>query len=238
MKVQLLKVADVPAHYIPSEISNSLSLLPHLPRLQVLLTPFSEVTDSGSDTASQQSNFFKISNLLEVSERWYFCNDLTSLCFVRSITNLSGIPFCSPQVAVVARRLWFVNWPSIPGSLHNLLTVSSSMLWPNWKMYKKILWHYFLQHNAYNLLYPLKLTSSLIASSSVSTVKLSLKDFILIVFELLESYIFFLALEAITIAAANCKTSFMRESLQCTSGIQDGGRNGSVENFVYTQAES
>ena len=69
MKVQLLKVADVPAHYIPSEISNSLLLLPHLPRLQVLLTPFSEVTDSGSDTASQQSNFFKISNLLEVSER-------------------------------------------------------------------------------------------------------------------------------------------------------------------------
>ena len=130
MKVQLLKVADVPAHYIPSEISNSLSLLPHLPRLQVLLTPFSEVTDSGSDTASQQLNLFKISNLLEVSERWNFCNDLTSLCFVRSITNLSGIPFCSFQVAVVARRLWFVNWPSIPASLHNLLPVSPRMLWP------------------------------------------------------------------------------------------------------------
>ena len=30
---------------------------------------FSEVTDSGSDTASQQSNFFEISILLEVSGR-------------------------------------------------------------------------------------------------------------------------------------------------------------------------
>ena len=50
------------------------------------------------------------------------------------------------------------------------------------------------------------------ASSSVSTVKLSLKDFIQIVCKLLESYTFVLALEAITIVAANCKTSLMRES--------------------------
>ena len=91
---------------------------------------FSEVTDSGSDTASQQSNFFEISILLEVSGRWYFCKDLTSLGSVRSITNLSGISFCSRPVAVVVRRLWFVNWPSIPASLHNLLTVSPSTLWP------------------------------------------------------------------------------------------------------------
>ena len=50
-------------------------------------------------------------------------------------------------------------------------------------------------------------------SSSVSTVKLSLKDYILILFKLLASYIFFLAVEAITITAVNCKTSqFKRES--------------------------
>ena len=54
---------------------------------------FSEVTDSGSDTASQQSNFFEMSILLEVSGRWYFCKDLSSLGSVLSITNISGIPF-------------------------------------------------------------------------------------------------------------------------------------------------
>ena len=69
MEVQLLKVADVPFHFIPSEILNSLSLLPRLPRLHVLLTPFSEVTDSGSDTFSQRSNFFEVSILPEVSGR-------------------------------------------------------------------------------------------------------------------------------------------------------------------------
>ena len=51
----------------------------------------------------------------------------------------------------------------------------------------------------------------------------------LIVFKLLESYLFFLALETITIAVVNCKTSLMHESsvmaVQCTLGmIQDGGR--------------
>ena len=46
--------------------------------------------------------------------------DLTALCSVISITNLPGIPFCIPRVAVVARRLWFVNRPSIPASLHKL----------------------------------------------------------------------------------------------------------------------
>ena len=44
-----------------------------------------------------------------------------------------------------------------------------------------------------------------------SEVKLSLKDYILIVCKLLESYIFSLVLEVINIAAVNCKTSFMRE---------------------------
>ena len=58
-------------------------------------------------------------------------------------------------------------------------------------------------------------------------VKLSLKDYMLIVFKFLESYLF-LALEAITIAVVNCKTSFMHESsvtaVQCTLGtIHDGG---------------
>ena len=72
----------------------------------------SEVTHSGSDTASQQLNFFEISIWLEVSRRWYFCKDLTYLWPTRSITNFSGIPFCSPRVAVVARRLLFVNWPN------------------------------------------------------------------------------------------------------------------------------
>ena len=47
---------------------------------------------------------------------------------------------------------------------------------------------------------------------SFKNVKLSLKDSILIVFKLLESYTFVLTLEAITIVAANCKTSFIRES--------------------------
>ena len=61
----------------------------------------------------------------------------------------------------------------------------------------------------------------------------------LIVFKLLESYRFFLALEAITIAVVNCQTSFMCESsvtvAQCTlETIQDGG----VKNSVFTQAQS
>ena len=50
------------------------------------------------------------------------------------------------------------------------------------------------------------------ASSSVSIVKSSPKDYLLNVFKLLETYFFFLALEAITIAVVNCKTSFMWES--------------------------
>lgn len=37
---------------------------------------------------------------------WYFCTDVTFLCPVRCITKLSGILFCSPRVAIVARRLW------------------------------------------------------------------------------------------------------------------------------------
>ena len=49
--------------------------------------------------------------------------------------------------------------------------------------------------------------------------KLSLKDYILIVFKLLESYIFFSVLEAITIAAVNCNISFMRESSVTCNGF-------------------
>ena len=66
---------------------------------------FSEVTDSGSDTASQQSNFFEISILLEVSGRWYFCKDLSSLGSVLSITNLSGIPFYGLWMDLQFQRL-------------------------------------------------------------------------------------------------------------------------------------
>ena len=49
-------------------------------------------------------------------------------------------------------------------------------------------------------------------ATTVAAVKLSLKDYILIVFKCLESCFFFLALEAIIIAPVNCKTLFMRES--------------------------
>ena len=66
---------------------------------------FSEVTDSGSDTASQQSNFFEISILLEVSGRWYFCKDLSSLGSVLSITNISGIPFYGLWMDLQFQRL-------------------------------------------------------------------------------------------------------------------------------------
>ena len=69
MKVQLLKVADVPASLHPFRSLEQPFTSSSSTSTQVLLTPFSEVTDSGSDTASQQSNFFKISNLLEVSGR-------------------------------------------------------------------------------------------------------------------------------------------------------------------------
>ena len=52
------------------------------------------------------------------------------------------------------------------------------------------------------------------ASLSVSIVKLSLKDNILNIFKLLESYIyiFFLILEAIKTTVVDCKTSFVHES--------------------------
>ena len=36
-----------------------------------------------------------------------------------SLTNLYGIPFRSPLVAIVARKLWFVNWPSIQATFLN-----------------------------------------------------------------------------------------------------------------------
>ena len=49
--------------------------------------------------------------------------------------------------------------------------------------------------------------------------KLSLKDYILIVFKLLELYVFFLVLEAITIAAVNCNISFTRESSVTCNGF-------------------
>ena len=126
MKVQLLKVADVPASLHPFRNFEQPFNPPSSSRF---IDTFSEVIDSGP-VLTRLHNFFEISILLQVSGRWYFCKDLTSLCLVRSITNLSGIPFCSPRVAVVARRLLFVNWPPISASLHNVLTVSPSMLGP------------------------------------------------------------------------------------------------------------
>ena len=71
------------------------------------------------------------------------------------------------------------------------------------------------------------------ASSSVSTVKLSLKDFILIiVFKLLEPF-FFSALEAITIAAANCKTSFMRESSVTCNALWNDSRQRTIKKGTF-----
>ena len=66
MKVQLLKVEDVPAllHLFqsfeqPFTSSSSTST-------SRFIDAFSEVTYSGTDTASQQSNFFEISILLDL----------------------------------------------------------------------------------------------------------------------------------------------------------------------------
>ena len=93
---------------------------------------FSEVTDSGSDTASQQSNFFEISILLEVSGRWYFCKDLSSLGSVLSITNISGIPFYGLWRDLQFQRLCITFYP-FPPACCGLLSISI----PNCKMYKK-----------------------------------------------------------------------------------------------------
>ena len=121
MKAQLLKVADVPASLYPFKNFEQPFTSSSSTSTSRFIDTFSEVTDSSHcDTAWQQSNFFEISISLEVSGCWYFGKDLTALWSVISITNLPGIPFCSPRVAVVARRLWFVNRPSIPASLHKL----------------------------------------------------------------------------------------------------------------------
>ena len=56
------------------------------------------------------------------------------------------------------------------------------------------------------------------ASSSVSIVKLSLKDHLLMFLNFLSHNIFFLALKAMTIAVVNCKTSFISElSVTCNA---------------------
>ena len=104
---------------------------------------FSEVTDSGSDTASQQSNFFENSILLEVS----------------NISMLGTLRY---------KFIWnsFLQSPG-PGCCHTQamvceLTLNSSVYWTisiqTAKCIKKILWDHFLRPNAYNLLFPLKLT--------------------------------------------------------------------------------
>ena len=54
------------------------------------------------------------------------------------------------------------------------------------------------------------------ALSSVSIVKLSLKDQLL---ESYSNYIFFLALEAITTAVVNCKTSACNMKIGCHRGL-------------------
>ena len=69
MKVQLLKVADVPASLHPFRNLEQSFTSSSSTSTSRFIDTFSEVTDSGSDTASQQSNFFEISILLEVSER-------------------------------------------------------------------------------------------------------------------------------------------------------------------------
>ena len=82
---------------------------------------------TGNGLASRLSNFFEISILVEISEGWYFCKDLTSLCPVRFMTNLYGTSFLqSSGCCRCTSRLWFVNWPSILASLRNLLNVSPS----------------------------------------------------------------------------------------------------------------
>ena len=68
--------------------------------------------------------------------------------------------------------------------------------------------------------------------------KSSLKDCLLNVFKLLESYIFFLAMQAIKIAVANCKTSFMHDQSSVTcNALWDWfklAENGNVFEISFT----
>ena len=86
---------------------------------------------SSTDPSDWQFNALEISTLVETSGLWYLCKYLISRWPVRSIINLSQIPFSSPRVAVVARlRLWLLNWPCRSASLHILLTTFPSLLCP------------------------------------------------------------------------------------------------------------
>ena len=136
IKVHWLNVTDlvsgIPASSKPLENLQVISSCSSTSRFNgAFLLPM----ESESDTASLLSKAFENSILVEVCGRWYFCKDLTSLYPVRCITNLSGIPFFNARVAVVARRLWLVNWPSIPATLQSLFTVSPRMSWPHWGIF-------------------------------------------------------------------------------------------------------
>ena len=69
MKVQLLKVADFPASWHPFRNFSQPFTSSSSTSTSRFIDTRSQVTDSGSDTASQQLNFFEISILLEVSGR-------------------------------------------------------------------------------------------------------------------------------------------------------------------------
>ena len=68
---------------------------------------------------------------LELTSYWSFCRFAEQWWRSGESTRLPPMwPGFDSWAAVVARRIWFVNWLSISTSLHNILTVSSSMLWP------------------------------------------------------------------------------------------------------------
>ena len=86
---------------------------------------FSEVTDSGSDTASQQSNFLTWSIWALIFLQRPNISRLRTLHY-KFIWNF----FLQSPGCCCRTQAMFGNWPSIPASLHNLLTVSPSTLWP------------------------------------------------------------------------------------------------------------
>ena len=139
IKVHWLNVTGLVSGFpASSKLSENLKVISSCSSTSRFNGAFSLPMESESDTASLVSKAFENSILVEVSGRWYFCyltrTDLTSLYPVRCITNLSGIPFFNARVAVVARRLWLVNWPSIPATLQSLFTVSPRMSWPHWRI--------------------------------------------------------------------------------------------------------
>ena len=94
IKVHWLNVTDlvsrIPASSQPLENLQVISSCSSTSRFN---GAFSLPLETENDTASLLSKAFENSILVEVSGRWYFCKDLTSLYPVRCITNLSGFPF-------------------------------------------------------------------------------------------------------------------------------------------------